>query len=173
MNIERANCPSPARRLQTVLKVFAVLAPLLLMGYLAFPKIFTGDYADIRIEGVTAAADGKVTLHMAKTASYGTPVSVQIYKDRNYAGGTRSAGGGTFPRRPSQDELTVAFDLNPERAPAAGRFEDSNLFKRLLVKAGQVHHLQGEQVLTLFDFRAADGARYSGFIRTSLSLSAM
>lgn len=173
MSIGHANFSSRAKRLRTALKICFGAGALLLLGYLGFPKIFTGDYADIKIESIAATSDGKVTLRIAETISCGTPVFVQIFKDRKYAGGSRGEGRGTFPRRPSHEESAVTFDLNPERTPVAGRFEDSILFKRLLVRAGEFHPLRADQMLTLFDFRAADGARYSGFIRVHAALSAM
>lgn len=156
-----------------MLKLSAVAGALLIVIYMVFPKVFTGDYADLTLESITATPEGKVTLRVAWVASSGTPVYIQLFKDRKYAGGTRSAASSVFPRRATHGMSVVSFDLNPERAAAAGRFEDSLLFRRLLVHAGQTHHLYGDQVLKLFDFKAADGARYTGFVRVNASLSAI
>ena len=156
-----------------MLKLIAVLGALLLLVWLLFPKIFTGDYAQITVESISATPEGKVTLRIARVASSGTPVYIQLYKDRKYVGGTRGETPATFPRRAVRGVSTVSFDLNPEHAPVAGRFEDSPLFRRLLVHAGQTHHLHGDQVLKLFDFKTAGGAQYTGFIRVNASLSAI
>ncbi|HWC60289.1 MAG TPA: hypothetical protein VHC44_11395 [Verrucomicrobiae bacterium] len=139
--------------------------------FILFPKAFTGDYADITIENVTSTPGGKVTIRFASVASYGTPVSVQLFKERKYVSGTRDESRGSLLRRPVGRERVVSFNLDPEGTATSEHFEDSPLFKRLLVKAGTVYHLHGEQTLTLFDFMAADGARYTGFIRVGASLS--
>ena len=160
-----------SKRMQKVLLSGMLAGGLLAMVFIVFPKVFTGDCADVTIKNITSTPDGKVTILFASVASYGTPVSVQLFKDRKYASGTRDESRGWLLRRPVSREHTVSFNLNPEGAVIGGHFEDSPLFKRLLVRIGKVYHLQGEQTLTLFDFMAGDGARYTGFIRVSASLS--
>jgi len=111
-----------------------------------------------------------VTVRIASVASYGTPVSIQLFKNQQYVSGTRDESTGAILRRPVSRERTVSFNLNPEAAASAGRFEDTPLFKRLLVQPGRIYHLSGEQTMTLFDFEV-NGARYTGFIRIGKSLS--
>lgn len=163
--------PSRAKRILNVLRILAVTGVIVAVACIAFPKILTGDFADITVQGITTTPNGKVTVRFTSRASCGTPIFVQLFKNKHYVGGTREENNGGFFRRPVSREQTISFNLNPEGAPAGARFEDSPLYARLLIQAGHVYHLKGQQVLTLFNFSAGDGARYSGFIRLSASLS--
>lgn len=161
-----------AARARKLLKAAIVVGALMLIVYFGFPKLFTGDFSDVTIGDITADSNGRITMVVKDFTSCGTKVSVQIFKDRKYLANSSHAGG-TFPRRPSHGESAIKFDLNPERASFTGRFEDSPLFKRLQVHAGDHRRLGPGQVLTLFDFHTADGARYSAFVRVYESLSAL
>lgn len=158
-------------RLRKVVRLLAIAGGVIVLIFVVYPKIITGDYADVIIKSVAASSSGDVTLRIATTASADTPVLIQIFKDRKYVGGIRDDGHGGWWRRPVNRLNVVSFDLNPEKTPVNGNFEDSPLFKRLLVQPGKIYHLRGEETLRLFDFQTADGTRYSGFVQARASLS--
>jgi len=136
---------------------------------LFYPKLITGDFADITITKVTVAPNGQVALSMATISSRGTPVVNGFYDGNKYLGGGWSSGGGSIGR-PSSGIAGFNFDLNPERAPTAGRAEDAPWFRRLLVHQGDQQRLHGGERLYFYDFLTSDGIRHDGYVEVKSTL---
>ena len=133
-----------------------------------FPKLITGDYADITITKITETSGGQMTLSFSTVFSSDASLVEAFYADNKYLGGGSSTGGG-FLGRPGRGSGIVCFDLNPKRSPVTGRFADSPLAGRLLVHEGDQKTLHAGERLYFHDFQTSDGVRHYGYMEVKSS----
>ena len=133
-----------------------------------FPKIITGDFADVAVTQITTTPGGQVTLSYSTVSSHGTTVVNAFYAGSKYQGGGSGTGGGILGR-PGQGSSVVCFNLNPERTPATGSFENSPMAGRLLIHEGTRKTLHAGERLYFHDFQTPDGVRHYGYIEVESS----
>jgi hypothetical protein len=146
-------------RLKWLLAALALIACILWM----FPKLITGDYAEITIGKITEEPNGQVSLQFSSISSNETPVIEAFYDGDKYAGGGSGCSGGLFGR-PGTGFAGVMFMLNPETMHRQVELPQSLWSKRLLVHENETIRLRGGERLYFYNFQTEDGVRHNGYI---------
>ena len=149
-------------KLMALLKWLVVAVAFVACALWMFPKILTGDYADITIGQIHIEPNGQVTLDYSAVSSGGTPLLSGFYVGKKYQGGGFDEGGG-FLGRPRRSSSVVVILLNPESVPAADKAAAPSWPQRLLVHENEKKHLRAGERLYFYDFQAADGVRHDGY----------
>jgi hypothetical protein len=122
-----------------------------------FPKVITGDYAEITIGKITCDSNGQASLSYSSISSSQTPIIEAFYDGNKYAGGGSGVGGGIFGR-PGVGSAGIMFMLNPEKMHRLAEVP------RLLVKENQTIRLRGGERLYFYNFLTSDDLRHDGYI---------
>jgi hypothetical protein len=128
-----------------------------------FPKMITGDYAEITIGKIGTEPNGEVSVQYSSEASSQTPVLEAFYSGDKYEGGGSGTGGGLFGR-PVKGGAGVMFMLHPETMHGPDEMPKEIWAKRLLVHEDQKIRLHGGERLYFYNFVTADGIRHDGYI---------
>ena len=142
--------------------LFAVLA-LIACGLWMFPKVITGDYAEITIGKITYNSSGQASLSYSSITSSETPIINAFYDGNRYTGGGSGIGSGIFGR-PVVGSAGIMFMLNPEKMHRLAEVPESVWSKRLLVKENQTIRLHRGERLYFYDFLTSDGVRHDGYV---------
>jgi len=143
--------------------IVAILGSIILLTLWAFPKVITGNYAEVTITQITPEPNGHIKLGLSMVSSAGTTKVTEFYDGAKYLGGGRGSGSGPFGRPSTETEIDE-FGLNPENIPSADKLEDSPWLTRLLVHVGETRRLRIGEKLYFYDFTTADTVRHYGFI---------
>lgn len=121
--------------------------------FLLFPKVFTGDFAEITIDSVKSPAPGEVEIRYRGRISSGTWIDAGI-SYREYTPPSR------FPARPQRlegngtDQAMNFYTIRNDQGELATPEE---VLRRMRVQAGRTYRIRPDRPLTLFRYMSFDG----------------
>ena len=112
-----------------------------------YPKLLTGDFAEITIESITSPAPGEAEIRYRGRISHGTGLTGSLC--------TELPGIARRPRRLEGASLTI-YTLRNERGDLGTPAE---VLGRLSVQPGKSYRIRPDRPLALFRYVAFDGAQ--------------
>ena len=128
-----------------------VLIPLPLAGAVAlyfYPKVLTGDYAEITIDSIASPGPGEVELRF-----HGRLSQMTYFSGGAWERGEEGPGFAGRPRR-LEDHVMKVYTIRNDRGDLASSAE---ALGRLRVQAGRSYRIRPNRPLTIFKYDTFDG----------------
>ena len=143
---------------------FAAFGVAIVLVLSIYPRILTGSYADITIDRVSVSDYGQYNVTYSTRLAARTSLVEKFTPVTNAMGAVAANSGYLgWPRRGSVD---VSLMLDPEDLAAGRRREPRP--DRMLVHEGQTCRLTPGKRLYFYNFKAADGVTYCGYVEAKI-----